>query len=325
MDNIQQIHRGVLKLDEYEVSCYVITKADGKEERVLSQSEVVRLISGGRDSGNLQRYLSSSALQTTLPAEIANNYDDNVLIINTGLNPIKGVKASIVVDICNSYLKARQLGLLKPNQMKLAEQSEIFVSALAKTGIDALIDEATGYQYFRRANDLQAKFNAYLSADYREWTKTFPREYFMHLYRLEGRTPPLVEEAYPKRFGKYVMQFVYDTMDPEIADYLRENNPNPSGKKHHHQKFTDYGYKALTDHLFSVLGIAKASINMDRFKENLSFAFPNARTQHRARLLENKKNKLKESGQTSFFDYLPNPNNDKQQQILFSDELDTNE
>jgi hypothetical protein len=35
------------------------------------------------------------------------------------------------------------------------------------------------------------------------------------------------------------MQFVYDTLDPELADYLRKNNPKPSGKKHHHQKFTD--------------------------------------------------------------------------------------
>jgi P63C domain. len=326
MDEITQIHRGVLKLDNYDISCYVVTHSDGTEIRVLSQSEVVKLISGGRDSGNLQRYLSSAALQTTLPHEISNNYEDNLMIINSSNGSVKGVKASIVVDICNAYLKARSLGLLKPNQLKLAEQSEIFISALAKTGIDALIDEATGYQYFRKANDLQAKFVAYISEGYRKWTETFPREFFMHLYRLEGATPPLIVEPYPKRFGKYVMQFVYDTMDPEIADYLRKNNPNPSGKKHHHQRFTDYGYKALTDHLFSVLGVAKASPNMEKFKENLAFAFPNARTQQRIRFLENKRKKLKQQGQTEFkFDYLPNPNNTKQQEIDFNTNFNSND
>jgi hypothetical protein len=31
------------------------------------------------------------------------------------------------------------------------------------------------------------------------------------------------------------MRFVYDTMDRDIANWLRENNPDPSGAQHHHQ------------------------------------------------------------------------------------------
>ena len=315
MDNLNQIHKGVIKLnghEEYEIQCYVVDNGE-KVERYLSQSEVVKLISGGRESGNLQRYLASSALQDTLPKEIREYYNNNILIINTGLYSVNGVRASTVVDICNAYLRARQLGLLKPNQIKLAEQSEIFISALAKTGIDAVIDEATGYQYFRKANDLQAKLDAYIVEGYREWTRTFPREFFMHLYRLEGKTPPQIDQPYPKRFGKYMMQFVYDTLDPEIADYLRENNPSPGGKKHHHQKFNDFGYKALTDHLFSVLGIAKASINMDKFKENLLFAFPNAKVRKMARLAINREKKKENKSSLSF---LPTPNSPRQMNLF---------
>ncbi len=308
----KQIHKGVIKLGEFELPCYVVD--DGvKVERVLTQREVVKLITGGRESGNLKRYLESRALSETLPTEIISNFDANLLIINTGSGTtINGVKASTVVDICNGYLKARQLGKLTTNQAQLAEQSEIFISALAKTGIDAVIDEATGYQYFRKAGDLQAKLDAYIVEGYREWTRTFPREFFMHLYRLEGKTPPMVDVPYPKRFGKYVMHYIYDTLDPEIADYLRENNPNPSGQKHHHQKFNDFGHKALTDHLFSILGIAKASINMERFKENLAFAFPNTRTRRRARLLEKSQKKI---------DFLPTAYNYGGQVKLFDDEL----
>lgn len=48
MDNLNQIHKGVIKLnghEEYEIQCYVVDNGE-KVERYLSQSEVVKLISG---------------------------------------------------------------------------------------------------------------------------------------------------------------------------------------------------------------------------------------------------------------------------------------
>lgn len=123
------------------------------------------------------------------------------------------------------------------------------------------------------------------------------------------------------------MHYVYDTLDPEIADFLRDNNPNPSGKKHHHQKFSDFGHKALTDHLFSILGIIKASPNIDLFKQNLAFAFPNARTRRRNRLSVNKAEKQKQKdeqlGQQAMFDILPTSDNWRQTS-LFEDDIEDN-
>ena len=78
-------------------------------------------------------------------------------------------------------------------------------------------------------------------------------------------------------------KIVYDTLDSDIADYLRENNPNPGGHKHHHQLFNDLGYKDLMGPLMSVIGIMRVSADMDRLKENLATAL-NTRTQRRARL-----------------------------------------
>ncbi len=310
MDKIAKIYKGIISLNggEYEIPCYVIDDGE-KVERVLSQREVVRLISGGRDSGNLNAYLSAKNIQAILPEKFQQNRNQlkikagrqsgkkdaeivsnkaNVLIFRVGSTIINGIRSSDVIDICNTYLKARQLGILAPNQSKLAEQSEIFISASAKSGIDAVIDEVTGYQYFRKADELQSKLDTYIQDGYREWTRTFPKEFFMHLYRLEGNAIPLDEKYYPQRFGKYVMQFVYDTLDPDVADYLRKNNPNPGGKKHHHQKLNETGYKLLADHLLSVMGIIKASPNMDKFKENLAFAFPHTRTQQMARQAKNR-------------------------------------
>lgn len=326
MSILEAPYSGIIKLGDFELPCYVLN--DGT--RVLSQREVVKLISGGRESGALGQYLSAKSIQPYLPekfrqkdnqliikagecnAKMAENSPinaDNVLIFNVGSSRVNGIKAADIVDICNAYLKARMEGALHPQQAKMAEQCEIFISACAKTGIDAIIDEATGYQYYRNAEALQEKFKAYLQDEYREWTLSFPRQFFMQLYRLEHKNPPTRLAKYPIRFGKYVMQFVYDTLDPDIADYLRENNPNPGGHKHHHQLFNDLGYKDLMGHLMSVIGIMKASADMDRFKENLATAFPNTRTQRRARLeaakIERIDKNIPEAHEQLLFDILP--------------------
>lgn len=310
MEKLESIYTGVIKLGDVEIPCYVLND----EKRVLSQREIVKLITGGRESGDLGRYLSAKSIQPFLPSkfqisgnslgtnagtridEIASKQalnDHNMLIFNSGTRVVNGILASDVVDICNSYLKARQAGALQVNQAKIAEECEIFISACAKTGIDAVIDEATGYQYYRQANSLQEKFSAYLQEEYREWTLTFPRHFFMQLYKLEGVRPPVPLARFPKRFGKYVMQFVYDTLDPDIADYLRKNNQEPGGKKHHHQLFSDFGYNSLSQHILSIIGIMKASPNMGRFKENISIAYPNSKTMTRNRQALNRDSKTK--------------------------------
>lgn len=305
---LEAIHTGVIKLGEFELPCYVLNN----EMRVLSQREVVKLISGGRESGNLGGYLKARALQPYLPSSLQHETERNHLVFKAGAITAHGIKASDVVDICNAYLKARAAGALQVNQMKIAEQSELFVSACAKTGIDAIVDEATGYQYFRKAKDLQEKFKAYLQEEYREWTLTFPRQFFMQLYKLEGKTPPIAYQPYPKRFGKYVMNYVYDTLDNDIADYLRKNNPNPGGATHHHQLFNSFGYTTLQEHLMAVLGIMKASINLTKFKENIAIAFPNLRTQRAVRLNTKKSIEKREiekvARQQSLFDYYPTVN-----------------
>jgi hypothetical protein len=309
---LEALHTGIIKLGDFELPCYVLNN----EMRVLSQTQVVKLITGGRESGDLYRYLSAQAIQPFLPAKFIDSEgvkERNTLIFKAGTSNAHGILASDLVDICNAYLKARAAGTLQPSQAKLAEQSEMFISACAKTGIDAIVDEVTGFQHFRKANELQEKFKAYLQEEYREWTLTFPRQIFSQFYRLEGKTPPAQYMPYPKRFGKYIMQFVYDTLDPDIADHLRENNPNPSGKKHHHQLFNEFGYGSLQQHVMSIIGIMKASINFDRFKDNVSIAFPNSKTQRMARISANKAVNATDKIDTRFmqldmFDFIETPN-----------------
>lgn len=55
----------------------------------------------------------------------------------------------------------------------------------------------------------------------------------------------------------------------------------------------------------SIIGIMKASTTMEKFKENIRIAYPNARIQRIKRIKEVQRKKIKESGQMDLgFKYL---------------------
>ena len=58
------------------------------------------------------------------------------------------------------------------------------------------------------------------------------KEFWLELARLEGiRYSP---RNRPLRWGRYVMMFVYDAVDPDVGRELRKINPDPHFLKNHH-------------------------------------------------------------------------------------------
>ena len=286
---------GILKLGNFEIPCFVLEN----KKRVILQREVVHLLTGNR-KGGFDRYTNAAGVREFMPRKYVDRpHRESVILFTVGGNTAYGYEATDVIDICNAYLRAREAGKLSPSQYMLAAQSEIFIRACAKVGIDALIDEATGYQSIRDADELQIKLKAYIAEDLNEWTKIFPREFFNQLYRLEGKNPVMPPKPYPKRFGRYVMLYVYDTLDKDVAHWLRKNNPEPAGEKHHHQWLTqEFGQPKLIRHLMSIMGIMKASTTIESFRENMNRAFPDARKKRR------KIKKMESETEQMFFKFL---------------------
>jgi len=144
-----------------------------------------------------------------------------------------GYEATLLVEICDKYLEARDQKLLRGRQYKLADQAEIIIRACAKVGIIALIDEATGYQKVRAKNALQLKLQAFIADELQEWARMFPEEFWYELARLEGVR--YSARSRPLRWGRYVMMFVYDAIDPDVGKELRKKNPSPRFMRNHHQ------------------------------------------------------------------------------------------
>ena len=118
MENeLTALHTGVIRLGELELPCYVLSN----EKRVLSQSEVVKLITGTTSSGDLASYLNAKAIKPFLPKHFQDDFKSNILIFRSNNKIAHGYEASGVVDICSAYLKARQAGGLNASQARNAE------------------------------------------------------------------------------------------------------------------------------------------------------------------------------------------------------------
>ncbi len=99
---------------------------------------------------------------------------------------VQGFEASVLPDVCLVYLAARRAGKLHKSQEHIAEACEIILGALARTGITALIDEATGYQADRGRDALQRLFNRYLRESFAAWSMTFYPDFYQRLFALRG-------------------------------------------------------------------------------------------------------------------------------------------
>jgi len=263
---LYSMYHGTLHIGDVEIECHVLN--DGR--RVLSQREVVRVLTGGRDSGTLGRYLRR---HPTFDESRLNGRTIQFRATQTMM--ATGYEGTLLIELCDAYLDARQQGVLRRGQGELARMAEIIIRACAKVGITALIDEATGYQEIRARNALQMKLQAFIADDLQEWAKKFPDEFWFELARLEGIHYSVRHR--PLRWGRYVMMFVYDAMDEDVGKQLRSKNPNPRFLSNHHQWLKKFGQDKLQSQIAVTIAIMKLCNDMDDFRQKFARVFAKTR------------------------------------------------
>jgi hypothetical protein len=158
-------YRGELDLLGFKLPCYVledgtrVLSGRGMQNALKMTDESDKQSSGGR----LVENLGQKSLQPFINRE-KGLVGFEPIISYDGNKEIHGYKASLLPDICNIYLEARRSIRLSPRQGIIANQCEILLGALAKVSIDALVDEATGYQKVREKT-LQEILRLYVSEE----------------------------------------------------------------------------------------------------------------------------------------------------------------
>lgn len=260
---------GVLKISESdELPCYVLD--DGR--RIISRSGATAMLTDNKGGGNLEQYITVQPLKPYIPDDMADRMVEFVIpeVVN---KTVKGITAEDFLTICNAYVQARELGVLATDRQRdIARKASILLMACAKVGLIALIDEATGYQYDRPLDALQVKLKLFLSEEMRKWEKTFPDELWIEFGRLTGWEKPLHER--PKYWGKLVTELIYEYLDPDVAEWLKDRVPEPRHGQNYHQWLnSQYGLQKLMQHIWMVIGIARTCFSMRELREKLAYQF----------------------------------------------------
>lgn len=159
------LYQGKLNIGEKLLDCAVLEN----ETRVISQSAIFKAFGRtkrGRAKDeirvpNMPSFLDANNLQPFIGEDLRRELMQ-IEYRNLSGSKTTGYSALILPLICDVYLAAREKGQLAKQQYHLAKAAEILVRSFAKIGIIALIDEATGFQSFRKKDALRFLTNIWL-------------------------------------------------------------------------------------------------------------------------------------------------------------------
>ena len=189
-----------------------------------------------------------------------------------------GYPADVLADLCAAIVAAANAGVMGASQARIVRHADALIRGFAKVGIIGLVDEATGYEKIREENALANILEQFLTDEMRKWSKTFPREYYEQIFRLND-WPVHEGSSRPGIIGHWTNDWVYERIAPGLLDELQTRNPKEksSGRRRgrHHQWFNEeIGDPALREHRASVITVMRLSDDMDSFKANLDKALP---------------------------------------------------
>lgn len=269
-----------LRIGKIEIPCYVLE--DGT--RVLSQRGVIGGLGmkSGSAAGGADRLTSFLSGKSIFP----HVSDELMMLINSpikfksplGGTPAFGYPATILADICDAVLEARKAGSILKQQEHIAEQCEILVRGFARVGIIALVDEATGYQKDRARDELAKILEAFVAKELQPWVKTFPPEFYEHMFRLRGLPFSGNGVKRPQYFGHLTNDIIYRRLAPGVWREIKEQaEKNEKGRLKHKlfQKLTpEIGHPKLRDLITSVMTVMKLSDQWGDFKNKLDRVQP---------------------------------------------------
>jgi len=276
MEVYECTHKGEITLGHKSISCAVLS--NGK--RIITQTALFdafdRPRKGEKRLDGLPSIIGAKNLIPFVDDELREKSESIHYYLPSG-KVASGYDAELIPLICELYLKAADENALLESQERIVLQSSVLIRSLAKLGITALIDEATGYQYERENDALQKILRAYISEDLLKWQARFPRTYYKELYRIYGWDFDPISMKHPQYLGKFTNEYVYNHLPQGVLEELRIKNPkNTSGnrsKKHHQFLTGEIGIPHLEKHIMKLITVMELSDDINQFKTNFNRVF----------------------------------------------------
>lgn len=266
-----------LRIGGIEIPCYVLE--DGR--RVLTMRGLQQSLGfstgGGKDGARkiptFLNKLGEKGFEINDLSVRANKPFDFVL---PGSGTVAtAYEATLLVDICEVILQARDAGKI-PADSPYAAQCDKLVRGLARVGIVALVDEATGYQKDRDKDALAKILEQFIAKELQPYVKTFQSDFYEELFRLRGLPyPPERPQFRPQYFGTLTNDIVYERLAPGLLEEMKKQASKDEKKSHLHRRLTqEIGHPKLREHLASVIMAMKLSKDYPSFISNLNRFHP---------------------------------------------------
>jgi len=197
-----------------------------------------------------------------------------------------GFEATILADICELVLDAKDAGVLQKQQLNIAKQATILHRGFARVGITALVDEATGYERDKQKDDLQRILDLYIAEEMRPWDRRFPKEFYRHLFRLKKWTYDPNSTKRPRLLRSLTDELVYKRLPANVMTEIRNKNPvvySDGGRKHRNHQFLsdEIGDPHLEKQIVAVITIMRISRDWAEFVELFERSRPDGEQQGR--------------------------------------------
>ncbi len=265
-----------LKIGDMIIPCFVLS--NGKRVLVQKNMAVAIGLSEKRGGGALISFTGGKSISTFIDWELQEKLENPIKFRTPQGNLAHGYDASIIIDICNAVLTAKDKHKLQKQQMHIVQQCEMLIRSVAKVGIIALVDEATGYQEDREKNALAKILEEFIAKELKPWVKTFPISYYTELCKLRNIPYIAGSTQLPQYFGHLTNNIVYKRLAPGVLAELKNITPkSEAGNKtarYFQSLSTNKGYRKLTEHLGSVVTLMKLSDDYEEFEINLNRIHP---------------------------------------------------
>jgi hypothetical protein len=242
----QATHDGPLQIGDAVLVAAVL----GNGKRLLAQGTLLRAIGRSRTpkagTGGLTTvdelpfFLQADILKPFISEELRLSTTPIQFRLKSGQRAV-GYDAMLLPMICEVYLKLRDACLAKEKaeDRKIPKQYEKSVRAcdlltrgLARRGIIALVDDATGYRADQIKEDVLRVIAEYMSPRLVTLTKRFQPEFFEEVYRLHGWEYRRGNVHHPQYTGKFITKYIYEPLPPGVLEEMKERLPkNENGNR----------------------------------------------------------------------------------------------
>jgi hypothetical protein len=212
--------------------------AQGTFLKAIGRSRTPKAGTGGLSTGvdGLPFFLQADALKPFITEELKVSTTKILFRLKSGQRAV-GYDAMLLPMVCEVYLNYRDACLR--DQGKVPKQYQHIIEAcyrltrgLARRGIIALVDDATGYRANQAKEDMLRVIARYLAPNLLTWTRKFPPEFFEEIYRIYGWEYKPGSIKHPQYVGKLINKYIYEVLPPGVLEAMKQRLPkNESGNR----------------------------------------------------------------------------------------------